>query len=247
MALDKPDLGEQALSKAAEIGLSTQLDEVEHLEVDIRTDPGKLIQGQLDSVEIKGKGLIMKEDLRTAELDMKTRDISINPLSAARGKFELTHPTDADAHVVLTEQDIEQAFNSEYIHNKLQNVDVNVDGQPTTISTHQVHFSLPGDNKIALKAEIILNKTGKTKQVSFTTLPRMSPGGERIVLEEVQYVEGQELSPKLTTTLLEKVSELLDLRNFKLKEMSLRLKKLNVQKGKMVLEAQAHVKELPNS
>lgn len=247
MALGKPDLGEQALSKAAEIGLSTQLDEVEKLDVDIRTDPGKLIQGELESVEIEGEGLVMQKDLRTEELDVKIGNIAINPLSAAFGKIELTRPTDADTHVVLTEQDVERAFNSEYIHDKLQNLDINIDGQPMTIDTHRVQFGLPGEGKIALTAEIQLQQTGETQQVSFTTVPRMSPSGERIVLENVQYTEGQELSPELTAALLDRAGELLDLRNFELEGMSLRLKGLDVQKGKLKLQATAHVEKFPES
>lgn len=241
------DIGEQALSKAAEIALSTQLDEAENLNVDIRTDAGKLIQGELESVEIEGKGLVMQKDLRAEELQVKTGNIAINPLSAAFGKIELTRPTEADAHVVLTEQDMERAFNSEYIHDKLQNLDVNVDGQPMTIDTRQVQFGLPGDGKIALNADILLKKTGETKQVSFTTMPHMSAGGERVVLEDVQYAEGQELSPELTAALLERANELLDLRNFELEGMSLRLKGLDVQKGKLTLQAQAHIEKFPES
>lgn len=241
------DIGEQALSKAAEVALSTQLDEVENLEVDIRTDPGKLIQGQLDSVKIEGEGLVMQKDLRAEELQVKTGSIAINPLSVAFGKIELTRPTDAEAHVVLTEQDIERAFNSEYIHDKLQNLDVNVNGQPMIINTRQVNFSLPSDGKIGLKAEIIMNQTGETKQVSFTTVPRVSAGGERVELEDVQYTEGQELSPELTAALLDRAGELLDLRNFELEGMSLRLKGLDVQKGKLTLQAQAHVEKFPDS
>jgi hypothetical protein len=247
VALDKPDLGEQALSKAVEIGLSTQLDEVENLEVDIRTDPGKLLQGELESVKIEGQGLVMQKDLRAEELEVKTNSIAINPLSAAFGKIELTRPTEADAHVVLAEQDMERAFNSEYIHDKLQNLDVNVDGQAMTIDTRQVQFRLPGDGKIALNAEILLNKTGETKQVSFTTVPRMSAGGEQISLDEVQYAEGQEVSPELTAALLERAGELLNLRNFELEGMSLRLKGLDVQKGKLTLQANAYVEKFPNS
>ncbi len=247
MALDKPDFGEQALSKAVEIGLSTQLDEVENLEVDIRTDPGKLLQGELESVKIEGQGLVMQKDLRAEELEIKTDSIAINPLSAAFGKIELTRPTEADAHVVLAEQDMERAFNSEYIHDKLQNLDVNVDGQAMTIDTRQVQFRLPGDGKIALNAEILLNKTGETKQVSFTTVPRMSAGGEQISLDEVQYAEGQEVSPELTAALLERAGELLNLRNFELEGMSLRLKGLDVQKGKLTLQANAYVEKFPNS
>ena len=247
MALDQPDFGEQALSKAVEIGLSTQLDEVENLEVDIRTDPGKLLQGELESVKIEGQGLVMQKDLRAEELEVKTNSIAINPLSAAFGKIELTRPTEADAHVVLAEQDMERAFNSEYIHDKLQNLDVNVDGQAMTIDTRQVQFRLPGDGKIALNAEILLNKTGETKQVSFTTVPRMSAGGEQISLDEVQYAEGQEVSPELTAALLERAGELLNLRNFELEGMSLRLKGLDVQKGKLTLQANAYVEKFPNS
>ncbi len=247
MALDKPDFGEQALSKAVEIGLSTQLDEVENLEVDIRTDPGKLLQGELESVKIEGQGLVMQKDLRAEELEVKTNSIAINPLSAAFGKIELTRPTEADAHVVLAEQDMERAFNSEYIHDKLQNLDVNVDGQAMTIDTRQVQFRLPGDGKIALNAEILLNKTGETKQVSFTTVPRMSAGGEQVSLDEVQYAEGQEVSPELTAALLERAGELLNLRNFELEGMSLRLKGLDVQKGKLTLQANAYVEKFPNS
>ena len=168
-------------------------------------------------------------------------------MSAAFGKIELTRPTDAEAHVVLSEQDIERAFNSQYIHDKLQNLDVNVNGQPMTIDTRRVQFNLPGDGKIVLTAEIVLKDTGETQQVSFTTVPRLSAGGERIVLEDVQYTEGKELSPGLTAALLERASELLDLRNFELQGMSLRLKGLDVQKGKLTLKAQAHVEQFPES
>lgn len=247
VTLGKPDIGEQALSKAVEIGLSTQLDEVENLDVDIRTDPGKLIQGELDSVAIEGKGLVMQKDLRAEELEVKTSNIAINPLSAAFGNIELTRPTNAEAHVVLTEQDIERAFSSDYIHDKLQNLEVHVDGQLLTISTRQVQFGLPGDGKILLTAEIFLNKTGETKQVSFTTVPRVIAGGERITLQDVQYSESKELSPELTTALLERANELLNLRNFELQGMSLRLKGLEVNKGKLTLQATARIEQFPDS
>jgi hypothetical protein len=241
------DIGEQALSKAAEIAMSTQLDEVENLEVQISTDPGKLIQGQLDSVKIEGEGLVMQKDLRAEELQVKTGNIAINPLSAAFGKIELTRPTQADAHVVLTEQDMERAFNSEFVHDKLQNLEVHVDGQPMTINVGQVQFQLPGEGKIALKAEILPNRTGESQQIAFTTVPHISPGGERLILEDVQYAEGKELSPELTTALLDKASELLDLRNFQLEGMSLRLKGIDVQKGKLTLQAKALVEKFPES
>lgn len=242
-----PDLGEQALSKAAEIGLASQLDEVEELNVDIRTNPIKLIQGELESVSIEGKGLVMQQDLRAEELKVNIDNIAINPLSAAFGKIELNHPTEAETYVVLTEADLDRAFNSEFISEKLQNQKVHVNGQPMTLDTKQVEFRLPGDGKFALKADVFMQETGATKQVSFTAVPRMREGGNRLSLEEVQYAEGEEISPELTKALLEQSSELLDLRNFELEGMSLRLKHLNVQPGKLTLQAEALVTQFPSS
>ncbi len=242
-----PDLGEQAISKAAEIGLASQLDEVEELNVDIRTNPLKLIQGELESVSIEGKGLVMQQDLRAEELKVNIDNIAINPLSAAFGKIELNHPTEAETFVVLTEADIDRAFNSEFLNEKLQNQKVHVNGQPMTIDTKQVEFRLPGEGKFALKADLVMQETGETKQVSFTAVPRMREGGNRLSLEEVQYAEGEEISPELTQALLEQSSELLDLRNFELQGMSLRLKHLDVQAGKLTLQAEALVKEFPSA
>lgn len=246
MLPEQPGLGEQALSKAAEVGLSTQLDEVEELDVDVRTDPLKAVQGKVDSVSIEGKGLVMKEELRTEELEMHVGSVSVNPLSAAFGKIELSHPTEAETRVVLKEQDLERAFNSEFLREKLQNLKVNVNGQPTTVDTQKVELRLPGEGKFNLNATVRLEETGETKQTAFTAVPRVNSGGNRISLEDVQYAEGKEISPELTDALLEKSSELLDLRNFELKGMSLRLKKLDVQKGKLTLEAQAHVEQFPS-
>lgn len=239
-------LGEQALNKAAEIGLSSQLDEVEDLDVHVKTDPFKVLGGEVDSVEIQGKGLVMQKDLRAEEMSVQTGKIAINPLSAAFGKIELTQPTEANAHVVLKEEDINRAFNSEFVREKLQNLEVQFDGKPTTIDTRQVEFHLPGDSKVALRAEIVLRETNETKQVAFSAVPSTSPDGYSVSLADVEYSEGKDLSPDLTETLLQKTSELLDLRNFEIEGMSLRLKSLDVQAGKMTLEAQAHVEQFPS-
>lgn len=245
MLEDKGDLGEQALSKAAEVAMTTQLDEAEKLDVNIRTDPFKLVQGQLDSVKIEGEGLVMKKDLRAEEVQVQTNDIAINPLTAAFGKIELTRPTEAEAQVILTEQDLERAFNSDFIKNKLQNIEVNIEGKPTKINTSKIEFRLPGESKVALNAEIVLQATGETQKVAFTAVLRMD-AGQRILLEDIQYTEGVADSP-LTAALLESAKELLDLSNFELPGMSLRLKNLEVQTGKLILQGQAHVEQFPEA
>jgi hypothetical protein len=239
-------MGEQALDKVAEAGISSQLDEVEDVHVDIRTNPLKVMQGEVDSVDIDGKGMVMQKDLRVQEMKMHTDNVGVNPMSVAFGKIELNHATDADTRVVLTEQDINRAFNSDFIGDKLKNLDVQVQGEPKTIDTQRVEFHLPGEGKIALSADVQLRETQETKRVSFNAVPRIGDGGQRVVLENVQYTEGEGLSPELTDALLEKASELLDLRNFELEGMALRFKGLEAQSGQLTLQAQAHIEQFPS-
>ena len=240
-----PDLGEQAISKVAEVGLSSQLDEVENLDVNIKTDPGKMLTGSVDSVTVHGKGMVMQQDLRVEEMKLSTSRIAINPLSAAFGKIELTQPTDAETQVVLTEADINRAFNSEFVRDKMQNLNVHVNGECATVDTQQVEFKLPGDNKVLLSTNVVLEQTGETKRVAFVAMPRVSADGQSIALENLEYVEGKDLSPELTEALLKQANELLDLRNFKLGEMSLRLQSLEAQEGKLLLRAIAHIEQFP--
>lgn len=245
MSKDK-GLSEQAFSQAAEAGFSSQLDEVEKLDVDIQTNPLKAIQGKADSVSMKGKKMV-QGDLRVEEVKMDIGNITIDAMSAAYGNIKLEKPTDATGHVVLTEQDVTRSLNSELVHNKLQNLSVQIEGKPTTIDVQKADFYLPGNGKIGVKAEVFLQKTSETHSVAFTAVPHLDPSQGTISLEDVQYSEGKDLSPEITRTLRNKISDLLGLRDFVLEGMSLRLTKLEVQKGRMTLQSQSHVESLPSS
>jgi LmeA-like phospholipid-binding len=244
---DSPGLGEQALNKAAEIGLSSQLDEVENLDVNIKTDPLKLVQGQVDAVTIEGEGLVMQKVLRVEELEMQMTGVAINPLSVAFGKIELTKPTEASTRVVLTEADINRAFNSDYVRSQMQSQKIHVNGQLMTVEPQQVEFCLPGEEKVALNANILLKETGETHQVAFSAVPSVSANGQSVSLENVEYGEGEEISPELTKALVNQTSELLNLSNFDLEGMSLRVKQIDVETGKLTLQAEAYVEQIPSA
>lgn len=245
MTQGKPDLGEQAISKVAEMGIASQLDQVEKLEVDIRTDPGKLVQGQVDSVAITGKGMVMQQDLRVESIAINTDKIAINPLSVVFGDIELTRPTEAETHVILTQADLNRALNSDYLRSKMQNLKLTVEGRPVTIKPEQITLQLPGDRQLVLDATLLILETGETKHVHATTIPHVKQQGERLSLE-ILSAEGQGLDFELVTALLNQITELLDLRNFELQGMSLRLKELNVQAGRLVIEAETTIREFPS-
>ncbi|MGF1482386.1 MAG: DUF2993 domain-containing protein [Cyanophyceae cyanobacterium] len=240
------DLGEEAISKAAEAAMSTQLDEKEGLDVDVHTDPGKVMQGELDAVEIDGDGLVMNKDLRTEELNIQTDRISINPFKAAFGEIELERPTAASARVVLKDSDLERAFNSDYIQDKFKDLKIDVDGQSTTVKPKNVQFALPGNGKIALSSDVDLVDMEATKHVGFSATPTMKEGGHQVTLENVQHHEGKYHSPELTNALIESAQELLDLRNFELEGMTLKFQQLDVQQGQITLQAKTRIEQFPS-
>lgn len=247
MSQDDRGLGEQALNKAAEVGLKSQLDEVEALDVDLETDPLKLMQGQVDSVEIEGKGMVMQDDLRVEDMEMEIDNVAINPLSAAFGKIELAKPTQGSGRIILTEADINRAFNSEYVRNQLQNTPLQIDGQTVTVIPQQVEFRLPGEKQVAINATVLLRETNETQKVAFTAVPQVSGNGQTVTLEEVSYGEGEKVSPELTKALVEQTSQILNLSNFDLEGMSLTIENLAIESGKIMLQAKAYVEQIPSS
>jgi hypothetical protein len=245
MTSDRSDLGNRALSKVAEIGIVNQLDAVENLDVDIRTDPGKMMQGKVDSVFISGTGLVMKQDLRLENLTVSIDRVSINPLSAILGNIELTHPSDAEARMVLTQTDLNRAFGSDYMQAKLHGLNVEMDGQPVTIDVRNVTIDLPGDNKLAIAGDFTIRDRPELKTISATAIPSIEADGNRIALE-ILAAEGQGLNLRLVMAIFEQLIALLDMRNFNISGMSFQLHQLEAQTGKLVIHAKAQVAQIPS-
>jgi len=245
--MDSSNLGEQAISKAAELGLESQLDDVENLDVDIRTNPLDLMQGQIDSVSVKGEGLVMQKELRAEKLRIETSGIAIDSVKAAMGNIELTQTTDARMLVVLKEEDLQKAFNSEYIKAKLQSLEVECDGKKENVKIDEVKFSLLGDGKVGLSADVLLVDRHSQESISLTALPTIDNEGSCINLESVEYPENAYSNTEVAKAIVNSAEEILDLRNFELDTMSLRVRKLNVKLGKLTIEADAEIRDFPQA
>lgn len=244
MANGESGLGEQALSKVAELGIKSQLDEVDELNIDIRTDPIKVIQGEVDSVTIAGKGMVIQQDLRMETLEINTDTVAIDPLSVLFGNIELTQPTSATARIVLTEVDLNRALSSDFLQAKLKLLKLQQQGKPVTANVEKVQINLPGDGKIRIDAEFLVLETAEKKQVTAVCLPQLKQAEQRITLE-ILSAEGQGLTPELATAIFDQVTTLLDLKNFELPGMSLHLKEFDVRVGDIVLCADTQIEQIP--
>ena len=246
MLQENRSLGEQAIDKVAEIAIASKLDESETLSVTVDTDPIQLAQGSVEAVAVEGKGLVMQQDLRVEDLQIHVKDIAVNPLTAMFGKIELNGPAFGTARAVLTESDLNRAFNSEYISRKLNNLKVTVDGKLLTIDVQTMECQLLQTGKIAINAEVLVRETASTEKIYFTAKPQLEAGGWAISLQDVEYPENKEFSPEFTAALADKAGEVLNLRNFELEGMSLRVQQLNVEAGVLTLQAEAKVEQFPN-
>ncbi|WP_254567867.1 DUF2993 domain-containing protein [Oscillatoria sp. HE19RPO] len=243
---EEESLQDRAINATAKLAISNQFDDFETLDVSVHSESANLVKGELESVEISGEGMVMKQELRMENLDIKTGKISIKPLLAAIGNIQLEEPTEATVTVVLNEQDINGAFDSDYIQEKLQNFPVTIDGKPLTLDAHQVDFSLPSEGKIQLSIGVLFRETGETHQVEFTAIPKVKTDGTGARLQEIEYLDGNEISPEMTAELVKKSEYLLNISNFELSSgMSVRLRGLRIVPGQVHLEAQAYIEEIP--
>ena len=245
--MNSPDIGEQAVSKAAEVGLETQLDEAEDPDVDIRSNPLDIVQGEVDSVSVKGEGLVMQKELRAEKLRIETDGIDIDPMKAALGDIELNQPTDARMLVVLKEEDVQRAFNSDYVKDKLQGLKINYGEDTATAKIKQINFSLPDSGKVKLEADINLVEKEQNEKISFTAVPEVNSAGNSINLKSIEYDKEAEYNQNVAKEIIASTEEILDLRNFELDEMSLKVRKLDVQTGKLTIEADAEIEDFPDA
>lgn len=245
--MNSPDLGEQAISKAAEVGLKSQLDQSEELDVNIHANPLDLMQGEVDAVSVKGKGLVMQKELRAEKLRIEVGNISIDPIKAALGNIELNSPTDARMLVVLKEDDVQRAFNSEYVKDKLKDLEISYKGEKVTARIEKVKFTLPEIGKVKIEADIKLQEKEQSEQISFTAVPEVNDAGNSIQLKSVEYYEEAEYNQNVAKAIINSAEEILDLRNFEIDEMSLRIRKLDVQAGKLTIEADAVIEDFPDA
>ncbi|MBO0350693.1 DUF2993 domain-containing protein [Phormidium pseudopriestleyi FRX01] len=243
---EEESLQDRAINATAKLAISSQFDNFDTLDVSVHSESANLVKGELEAVEISGEGMVMKQELRMEKLDIQTGKISVNPLLAAIGNIQLEEPTEATVVVVLNEQDINGAFDSDYIQEKLQNFPIAVDGKPLTLDVRQVEFSLPGEGKVRLSIGVLFRETGETRQVEFTAIPKVQADGTGARLQEIEYLHGHELSPEMTDEILNKSESLLNISNFEPSSgMSVRLRGLKIVPGQIHLEAQAYIEEIP--
>ncbi|WP_341525646.1 DUF2993 domain-containing protein [Nostoc sp. UHCC 0302] len=244
---DEPRLEEQFLSQGAEKIVSDQLNEVEQIDINVRTDLFKIVQGQADAVSFSGQGLVMQEGIRVQEIKLQTDSISINPLSALFGQIELNEPVNAVARVVLTEADINRALSSDLVRSKPQNFELKVDGKIVSFESQEIQVFLPHKGEMEFKGKVLLNEPGNIRTLGFTARVRPRTHSQPIILESFNCTQGGGISLEVIVALMQKVKEWVNLPYYEWEDTVFCIKYLEVEKGSLTLLVEAKLKQIPSS
>lgn len=246
------DFGERMLNTAASQSIRHLFTESESVEVAIRCNPSsKLLQGTIDSFSMSGRSLVIRRDFYVEEMSFETDAVSIDFSSVLSGKIRLRQPTQAVAQVVLTEDGINQAFTSELVTQRLQNIDTpelaNLSGgEPVTFSDVQVKL-LP-NNRIQIFAKTELpNGSVPVSLVASLGVERR----RRVVFQDAQFepdVVPEALrgtSEALTKAFVEILNNMVDLDRFDLDGVLLRINRLETQGKQLIFSGYAQIERFP--
>lgn len=237
-------LQEQLLSLAAAIGLSSQLDNVEHLDIDFNSNLLKLLQGEIDSIEIESQGLVILKDLRVQRLKIDVDRIDIDPLSVIFGQAELNQPTDIIIRLLITETDINKAARSELIYSQIPPIEVDVNGQQVELQPRDLQVQLLDGNQMAIAGKLLIPESHKLYIIPFNSLMQIHSTTPYIFLKEF-HCEKDGISLALATALLNKANELISkLPYFNLAGNQLHFKNIQINRGYLKAEVGIHVEQL---
>ena len=133
------------------------------------------------------------------------------------------------------------------VKDKLSSLEISYDGDTVTAKIERVKFTLPEMGKVKLEADLEIKEKKQNEQISFTAVPEVSSAGDIIELKSVEYDRQAEYNQNIAKAIIDSAEEILDLRNFEVDEMSLRVRKLEVEAGKLSIEADAVIENFPDA
>jgi len=249
------DFGERMLNTVASQSIRHLFSQSESVEVAVRCFPSsKLLQGSIDSFKMSGRGLVIRKDFWVEEMSFETDAVSIDFGSILGGKIRLKQPTQAVAQVTLTEDGINQAFQSELVQKRLQNLTMpeltNLSGGEP-VSFREVQLQLLPDNKVKILAKTDLpNCDGVPVSMSATLEVERR---RRILFQNSQFEpevvpeELRSISEILTKAFAQVLNDMVDLDRFNLDGVMMRVNRLETQGKKLIFSGYAQVDRFPGS
>lgn len=249
------DWGERMLNTVASQTIRHMFTKSESVEVSVRCYPSsKLLQGNIDSFKMSGRGLVIRKDFAAEEISIETDAVAIDFSSVLGGKLRLKQPTQAIAQVVLSETGINDAFKAELVKQRLLNLTIPAlttlsGGKP--VSFTEVQAQLLPKNRLRMLAKADLNNgelvpLNMTVTIAIERRRRISFKDPEIELELVPEAQ-REISQTLSLALVEILDNMVDLDRFDLDGVKMRLNRLETEGQRLIFSGYAEIERIPRN
>lgn len=247
------DMGERMLNAVVTQSIRHLFTRCGALDIDIRCNPpSKLLQGSIDSFKMHGRDLIIRREFQAAEMAFETDVVAVDLGAVLSGQIKLRQPTQAIAHIVLTQDAINRAFEAELVKPRLQNLDAPAltrlsGGEP--VSFRDVAITLQPDQQVVVVATTDLPNRSNIPIRMQATLQiqkrkRLLFADHKALLDDVPE-DVRSLSQLLTEALAEVLNDMVDLDRFNLDGITLRLNRLEVSGQNLTFSGYAQIDHFP--
>jgi hypothetical protein len=232
------------VDRVAANAIRNQLDGAETLAVRIDNAPNyRVLQGKAERVRIAGRGLYPLPDVRIAALEVETDPIAIDPSSVQRGHPKLEQPLQAGVKVVLNQNDINRALQSETIAKRFRNLSLDALGGAPAQQLQRYDFVNPhveflGNNRLRFQVTL-QGQRQSANQVQITAESGLEiiAGHQLQLVDPMIRVNDRPLPAELITLLTGGISQRLDLANLDASGITARVLKLEMDGDTLTLAA----------
>jgi hypothetical protein len=233
---EKAGFRERAVNKFIEVVLARLVD-AEQLKVRIKTNLKQLARGEIDAIAIQMSGFLLQQNLRVADFRFDIGPAAVNVQSAMRRKIELLHPSDGLLHLTITEYQLSHLLQAELLGS-----DPRQDGQLEQLE--QVNCELRADGAIAFHVKWL--HAEELESGTCITIPWIEPNTNTVVLEQ-QNFEEKEPPASFVNAAIAQVSSILSLIDITNQGTTFQLQQLDIEAGKVTVQAAAHIEQFPSS
>ena len=245
---DNFDFKQTVVNKAAEAAVTSQIESVENIEVNINSKVSQMIQGKANSLKIAAEKIVVVEDVQLKQLDITSNNLSLDLTQAILGNIALEQPGDFKVKIIFTKSDCDRLLNSEYVRVLLQNLPLAIGQQSANFYIKQAECTFNEKGKLLLTASIVLNR-GQIKTARFEIGIKFYRSGASIKFDGGKYIGETTLDLNETVAMMSKICDLLYLRHYSDANLVLDITNIEVEpeSEQLIVEADARVKKIPDS
>jgi hypothetical protein len=247
------DFGEQLINTIASQSIRRLFSSSEAVDLSIQCCPSsKLLQGNVDSVKMNGRNLVIRNQFEVSEMSFETDAIALDLTSVLRGKIHLKQSTQAIAQVKLSEAGINRAFQEELVKKRLTEVSI-AGADAETLTFSDIKIQLSSGNRIELHAMAHETRSGDAAIAIPITLSAVVSveRRRRLVFEQIQPLvesiatEQQETATRFIHAFADVLNNMVDLERFDLDGIDMRMNRVEIHDQSLVLSGYAQINYFP--